>query len=799
MNIAKAWWSTNSEIIVALDRDCPFIPKAELLDSDIKVVSVERSDKRRYARYSSYYIEGGDVHFFVSPRVFANAERDKTYYLCADFNGWGKAIGNARWRMRPVSGDANFYCELAMPFSALKLRGGVGEFKFADENGEWLQPSGDALNLVSNGIGNANLKLNPELTGAHAFVLKTSLPCQLGEPDVVHLPDFDLTTVADESFLLAKIYSSAKLGVYLVDGATEFSIFAPRASAVYVVYTIPGEKNSHIMQAVTRDSAVWKARAESDLRGCFYSFHVDGENKSRSTAFNRSTRVADPYANAVPDPFGRAIVKYDFQLPVADNSFKPPHWHDLVIVEAHLRDILANAPAALDADGRLGFGGLTKWLRSPDCYLRRCGANCVELQPVQEFTYSDKRDYEWGYMPVNWSAPSSAYASDPARGSQNGELAELVKAFHDAGLAVILDVVYNHYGEPNFLALIDKQYYFVSDADGNLSNCSGCGNDFRAYTPMGRRLILDTLKKFLRHYGVDGFRFDLAELLGTDVLSEIERELKKIKPSVILIAEPWSFRGHIARRLKHTGFASWNDGFREFILQYAKGAGNFEGFKYFMKGSMGGVASFPAQSVNYVESHDDMCLFDRISRNYDNPSAADIRRYKLAYALTLTAHGIPMVAEGFDLLRTKRGKNNTYKDGDTNKLDYFRGARFSGVCDWLRRFARFRLSPMGAALRPDGFPGDDFFEFYRSVSGAGAGAVMFNRGGADASCAPVFAAFNPLLSDVEFVVGKDLRGFRFVADIDNFCESGLMYDAFIQGGVLKLPPLSMVLMVGGAD
>lgn len=130
-----------------------------------------------------------------------------------------------------------------------------------------------------------------------------------------------------------------------------------------------------------------------------------------------------------------------------------------------------------------------------------------------------------------------------------------------------------------------------------------------------------------------------------------------------MIAEPWSFRGHIGEALRSTGYASWNDGFREFMLSYALGRGNFDGFKYFISGSRGGYASFPAQTVNYLESHDDKCLLDRISPSPETPSEEDLRRYKLAYALVFLSIGIPMAAEGFDLARTKGGLNNTYKTG----------------------------------------------------------------------------------------------------------------------------------------
>ena len=795
MKISKLWWTQYSDIVVVLSKDCQQIPRMEINNADMRVSSVERSDKRKFAKYSSYYVEGGKVHFLISPRSFPNVERGKTYYLCGDFNGWGEAIGKNQWELEPIYNDKNFWYKISVDVSTLNIRRVSCEFKFADSDGVWLEPNRDVANLVVDKNNHTNLQLNLHTTGSHVFIVKTSGRCQLSEPVRLIIPDLNLSADIDESVLLSKIYSNSPLGVSLEDGKTVFRLFAPRAEKVFVEYWQADERNRHLLEAKSSDSVVWSARADNDLCGYIYTYRISGVNRNNTTAFDSGKQVADPYANAMLNSKGECIVKYDFQLPKVSDGFKPPSWHNLVVVEAHLRDVLANAKVDIESSARLTFSGLSKWLSTKDCYLRSCGANCIELQPIQEFTYAEKTDYEWGYMPVGWFAPSSAYSVSPENALQNYEFAELVKAFHKAGLAVIIDVVYNHYGEPNFLSLIDKQYYFSTDFNGNLSNCSGCGNDFRTNTPMARRLILESLKKLMLNYGVDGFRFDLAELIGYETLVEIEKELKKIKPSVILIAEPWSFRGHIAHRLKNTGFASWNDGFREFVLQYVKGLGNFEGLRHFIKGSLGSIASFPAQSVNYVESHDDMCLFDRITGNHSNPSFEDLRRYKMAYAITLLSHGIPMLAEGFDLTRTKYGKNNTYKDGEANKLDYQRGMRFSGVCNWLRSLVKFRLSDDGRCLRRDGCDGENFFKFYQCSNCSGASGVMFNYLQEDSSCTSIFVAFNPSDENVELAVGGDLDGFVQIADIESFNQNGLLIDSPVQDGKILLQALNMALFL----
>ena len=195
------------------------------------------------------------------------------------------------------------------------------------------------------------------------------------------------------------------------------------------------------------------------------------------------------------------------------------------------------------------------------------------------------------------------------------ELQELVAAFHRRGMAVVLDVVYNHVGVPAHLMFVDRLYYFELDANGELTNWSGCGNDLRARSAMARRLIIDSCLHYIEVFGVDGFRFDLAELIGVEVLREIEVALKRVKPDVILIAEPWSFRGHIAGALRDTGWTSWNDGYRDFVRDYVRGNGAPERMEYFLRGSPWYFAKWPAQTINYTESHDDRTWIDMITEN----------------------------------------------------------------------------------------------------------------------------------------------------------------------------------------
>ena len=411
-------------------------------------------------------------------------------------------------------------------------------------------------------------------------------------------------------------------------------------------------------------------------------------------------------------------------------------------------------------------------MESPEFYLHELGVNCIELQPVQEFDNESTEEYHWGYMTNNYFAPESSYALDPAKASGVAEFQALVEAFHQRGMAVILDVVYNHVGVPGHLMFLDKLYYFEVEPDGSLSNWSGCGNDLRARSAMSRRLIIDSCIHLMKTYGIDGFRFDLAELLGEDVLREIELELKRVKPNVILIAEPWSFRGHIAGALSDTGWASWNDGYRNFMRDFVRGTASRDAFEYYLKGSPWYFAKWPAQTVNYTESHDDRSWIDNITENVDgngdNPTANDRRRTHLMAATLFSSIGIPMIAAGQDFLRSKYGINNTYQRGDVNALDYRRLERYSGTHAYFADWIAFRQSESGRLLRHFTRATESFFQFTFTPDSVAA-AVVYNADGSQGS-ERLLIVFNPTVHDSEVPLGAAAEGLVWtqIADHERF-------------------------------
>ena len=438
--------------------------------------------------------------------------------------------------------------------------------------------------------------------------------------------------------------------------------------------------------------------------------------------------ILDPYALATVGRDGPGIAVHPLDPVPRSEAYGPPDMANLVIAEAHLRDLLAQAPIELSGEERLGFSGLSKWLQSEDCYLRKLGVNAVELQPILEFDSQTKKEYHWGYMPVSFMAPASAYASDPQNGSAITEFKELVKAFHDADLAVILDVVYNHVGIPNHLAFLDRELYFSTDQIGRLTNHSGCGNDLNCESEPARKLILDSVKYLVQTFDVDGFRFDLGELLGVELLREVETEVRKIKPGIILIAEPWSFRGRLPSEMNETGYSLWSDSCRERVLEYVKEDHPKPKVALdLLQGKLDKENRYPWQAVNYLESHDDYAFIDRLCKASEwkegKPPAGIEEKARLALGLVLLSPGIPMLSAGQDFLRGKKGVRNTYLRGDLNALDYSAASKFREFQEWIRKLIKFRLSSEGRFLRPESLE-DLAYEEILDEKGGGFGLVI---------------------------------------------------------------------------
>lgn len=785
--IARAWLSSTSSGIIELDADWTgaSLPLLAPGDQAFAFADLRPAPPSLYADEAAYYVDdAGQVVFVLDPAEHSWVDFGKMpVYVAGDFNGWEKAIGQAEWALEP--GEVNGRSVWLLRRSAAPLlTEPPQQFKFVTGDSRWLDLPREATNLVPDGNGHSNRALLRHRTGRNLFEFTTTAPVLLNQTySVVHVRDgkeAPKTRVRLGKFF-HELRSDLPLGAIVRRGETTFRLFAPRAKHVRLFLCEKlddmGTAFGYELERREEDGSwrgVWELHLDRNLHGWFYWYSLSGP-RDVFGHFQPNHKVIDPYAQAAMGREGPGIVLDPSWVGRGDRQFATPAWQDLVMVEAHVRDLAANAPIPLSADDRLGFTGLKKWVESPDFHLAQLGVNCVELQPVHEFDNKTRDEYQWGYMPANYFAPASAYGLDAPHASSVRELQELVAAFHRRGMAVVLDVVFNHVGDPAHLLFVDKLYYFELDDAGTLENWSGCGNDLRCRSAMATRLIIDSLIHYIEVFGVDGFRFDLAELVGVDVLREVEVAVKRVKPDVILIAEPWSFRGHIAAALRPTGYASWNDGYRNFIRDYVHGRGAADKLEYFLKGSPWHFAFWPAQTVNYTESHDDRTWIDMITENADHngfhPTQNDRQRTHLMAAILLASVGIPMLAAGQDFLRSKHGVNNTYLRGDLNALDYRRLARYPATHAYFADWIAFRRSGRGRLLRLFSRPGEGYFRCFIRAGGPALVAI-YNADGSHGRGRLMFAV-NPHTDDTTVPIGEFAEwNWQLLADHECFYHDG---------------------------
>ena len=784
--LASARWETGVSGLIVLARDWagPGAPPLTL-SPPARLRSLEPADVRAWALRSGHWIAGGRAHFFFWKALCPEAAEGDVS-VSGPFNDWGRAADMDRWRLSPacVDGAEGFALEVALA----DVLGDAEEapFKFRRDGGRWIEPPHDADNVARDEQGHRNLILTRRRTDRHVFRFHAADVDPAGTPVRVVFEQPGLLELGDilASDPLDVLEPAGAFGAIVEANQTRFRVFAPRARSVEVTWRQPEGGPHHLLALRPEGQGAWSAAHPENLTGAHYWLAVAGRGEPAQERFGDAPLV-DPWARAVLGPGQAAgiILGPDELRPFAD-GFTPPAVEDLVILEGHVRDLLGLARGAPAAGG---YRELTRFVRTRGNYLRSLGVNALELLPCAEFEHGAAEEYHWGYMPVSAFGVANAYASAPGAVAVE-EFRELVRACHEAGLAVIMDVVLNHFGSPNGLGAIDEPYYYRVDPQGRLTNWSGCGNDVRAEAPMFKRLVHAALRHWTETLGVDGVRLDLAELLGTPLLREIEADFRFRAPHKILIAEPWSFRGHAARDLDHTTWTSWDDAFREFLPSYVRGHAKAADLLH----HVAACAFRPSARLRYAQSHDDMAWLDRITERAGadalDPAPADVLRTRLMHVILLCSAGVPMLCAGQDFLMTKRGVSNTWRRGDLNRLDPVRLERFRAEHEFVARLIGFRLSAAGAVLRPKQVVSPGWMQVTHQHGGEAFVAVL----NADGALGPsrVLMACNP--HDYEVVLALPRPGEWTPVVVSPFpsCLHAPGPVPRIESGRVVLPPLA---------
>lgn len=492
-----------------------------------------------------------------------------------------------------------------------------------------------------------------------------------------------------------------------------------------------------------------------DVEEFEYAYRLDGPyDEKKGLRFDKSKILLDPYARAVTgqSQWGcKNNPQHSYRARVVQNNFdwglersEPIPMEDLVIYELHVRGFTKSPTSNVSCPGT--FRGLEEKIP----YLKKLGINAVELMPVFEFDeMRDTRlidenellDY-WGYNPVCFFAPNTSYASGVEYNREGMELKHLIKALHDNEIDVILDVVFNHTAEGNEMGPsfcfkgFDNNIYYMLTPDGKYYNFSGCGNTLNCNHPVVQELILDCLRYWVTDYRVDGFRFDLASILGR---SENGTPLNQppllrslafdpILGNVKLIAEAWDAGGlyQVGSFPSWKRWAEWNGRYRDDMRCFLKGDPGMSGIAaQRMTGSpdlydpvyRGGNAS-----VNFLTCHDGFTLNDLYSYNQkhneangwnntdgfddnnswncgvegdtDDPNVLALRRKMMmnACAVLMCSRGTPMFLSGDEFCDTRYGNNNPYcQDNAISWLDWSLFEKNRDIFEFFRYMIAFRM------------------------------------------------------------------------------------------------------------
>jgi len=544
-----------------------------------------------------------------------------------------------------------------------------------------------------------------------------------------------------------------------------FAVFSRHASEMTLVLFLPGEAEPVLELPLdprfNKTGDVWHVLVCGLDPGIEYGFRADAEVPAGSSVlrFDPSRVLIDPYSKSVAglerwgDGTGAGGRLARLRSRVVDEEFDWGHEHplavplaDSIIYELHVRGFTRHASSGVAHPG--SFRGLTEKIP----YLRELGVTAVELMPVTEFEECDLprtnlltgeplRNF-WGYQPVSFFAPKASYASQTGPGDAVREFKEMVKAFHEAGIEVILDIVFNHTGEGDergatfcWRGLDNPTYYLLEPGTGKYLNYSGCGNTLNCNHPVVRFQILAALRYWVTEMHVDGFRFDLASILGRGRDGEVLPNPPLIEAiaadpvmaDVKLIAEAWDAAGlyQVGSFPSWGRCAEWNGRFRDELRRFVKSdpgmtrllATRLAGSPDLYRGS----ERAPWHSINFLTSHDGFTLRDLVSynqkHNFENgegnsdghgdnlswncgeegPSqnpevlALRARQQRNFLTLLLLSQGVPMLLAGDELGRSQRGNNNAYcQDNEISWLDWTLAGTNADLLRFTQRLVRFR-------------------------------------------------------------------------------------------------------------
>lgn len=534
------------------------------------------------------------------------------------------------------------------------------------------------------------------------------------------------------------VYNGEDLELTYSPTNSKFRVWAPTASEVKLLLFDNGiDGAAYLMKDMKRSKeGTWITKVNGNLKGKFYTFQV---------------KIGEKWMNESPGIWVKAVGINGKRAAIIDlNETNPDGWEndkrpplknmtDITLYEVHMRDFSVSQNSGMKNKGKFlaftehGTKNTAGQATGID-HLKELGISHVHLMPSYDYASVDEtklkeNKYNWGYDPQNYNVPEGSYSTDPANPiARIKEFKQMVQSLHQSGIRVVMDVVYNHtfVGEDSNLNQLVPGYFYRFNKDSTWSNASGCNNETASERPMMRKFMIESVVYWAKEYHVDGFRFDLMGIHDIETMNAIRAALDKVDPTIVIYGEGWTASGsplpEEKRALKKNtkqlnGIAVFSDDIRDAlkgswmhseIPGFVSGTDSLEESVKF--GIVGGVkhpqidytkpiyskapyVNSPAQSINYVSCHDDMCLVDKLRQSRPKGATEDeiIKYDKLAQTVVYTSQGIPFIYAGEEIYRDKKGVHNTYQSPDSiNQINWDNKTKYIDIFNYYQGLIALR-------------------------------------------------------------------------------------------------------------
>jgi len=500
---------------------------------------------------------------------------------------------------------------------------------------------------------------------------------------------------------------------------TRFSFWSNAAEQMEVLIYEDAVGDQHSAVSLTKgENDFWTASVEGDLAGKYYTVRSFQNGEwglespgifAKAVSVNGQKAAIIDFAKTNPEGWEK-----DVRPAMTDPT-------DIVVYETHLRDFTMSPYSGIENKGK--FLGMTEEpaLR----HLQEMGITHLQILPMFDYGSIDETKlnlnrYNWGYDPVNYNAPDGGYSSDPYDPSVRiREAKQMVQALHNAGIRVIMDVVYNHTYDAMGCALgrVVPQYFYRMNEDGTYANGSGCGNETASDHEMMRQFMVESVCYWAREYHIDGFRFDLMGIHDQETMRRIRAALDKIDPTILTYGEGWAAMSpaypydSLAMKqwtYKMPRVGAFSDDIRNALIgspfDHERGfaSGNGACKEALMRGLVACPewSGEPMQHVSYITCHDNYCLRDRIDVSAPEESEeTKLRMNKLAQTAVLVSQGMTFIYGGEELFRTKMGIDNSYQSPDSiNIIPWENKEKYADLFEYYRQMIAIRRAHKGFRL-----------------------------------------------------------------------------------------------------